>query len=172
MAGCPPNTVRHTVKAGDTFYALARKYGTTVADIEALNPGIDPKNLQIGSMICVPLQPMYPACPKGDYYVVQRGDTMYGIAQRYGVPLNDLIKANPQVLNPNVLAIGQVLCIPPEPTTVRCPPNSYHYRIVPGDTMYGIARRYGVDVNALMKMNSGLDPNKLEPGTIICIPLG
>jgi LysM repeat protein len=170
LQACPPNTVHYTVKAGDTLYALARRYGTTVAAIEAANPGINPNRLSIGQPLCIPRQPVYPSCPGGDYYVVQRGDTLYAIAHRYSVSLSDLMRANPQA-DPNLLVIGQVLCIPPAPTTVRCPPNSYHYRIVPGDTMYGIAHRYGVNLNALLTLNNGVDPNALVPGEIICIPM-
>ncbi|MGI6037280.1 MAG: LysM peptidoglycan-binding domain-containing protein [Limnochordia bacterium] len=52
-----------------------------------------------------------PAC-NGFLYTVQQGDTMFLIAQRFGVPLQALINANPQVTNPNLIFPGQMLCIP------------------------------------------------------------
>jgi spore coat assembly protein SafA len=44
--------------------------------------------------------------------VVQRGDTLSGIAERFGVSLSDLEKANPQITNPDLIFPGQVIIIP------------------------------------------------------------
>lgn len=52
---CPENAVMHVIQAGDTFWKLARQYGTTVEAIAAANPDLDPLNLQIGETICIPL---------------------------------------------------------------------------------------------------------------------
>lgn len=52
---CPEDAVMHVIQAGDTFWKLAKKYGTSVEAIEAANPDIDPLNLQIGETICVPV---------------------------------------------------------------------------------------------------------------------
>ncbi|MBS4021632.1 MAG: LysM peptidoglycan-binding domain-containing protein [Dethiobacter sp.] len=43
------------IAPGDTLFKIAREQGTTVQAILALNPGLDPKNLQIGQVICLPL---------------------------------------------------------------------------------------------------------------------
>ncbi|PKM46288.1 MAG: hypothetical protein CVV03_05645 [Firmicutes bacterium HGW-Firmicutes-8] len=45
----------HVIQAGDTFWKLAKHYGTTVEAITAANPDVDPLNLQIGETICIPL---------------------------------------------------------------------------------------------------------------------
>lgn len=110
---CPANSFPYTIKAGDTLYFLAIRYNTTVDAIMALNPGINPENLQIGQVICIPektVSPM-PPCPYGVYYTVRPGDTFYLIAQRFCVNVHDLMRANPGV-DPNNLMIGQLLCIP------------------------------------------------------------
>ncbi len=52
---CPENAVMHVIQAGDTFWKLAKKYGTTVEAITAANPDMDPLNLQIGETICIPV---------------------------------------------------------------------------------------------------------------------
>jgi len=56
------------------------------------------------------------SCPSGfqGRYTVVQGDTMYLIAQRLGIPLQDLINANPHITNPNLIYPGDVLCIPSE----------------------------------------------------------
>ncbi|MGE5396830.1 MAG: LysM peptidoglycan-binding domain-containing protein, partial [Chitinophagales bacterium] len=54
------------------------------------------------------------SCPSGfqSRYTVVRGDTMYLIAQRYGIPLMALINANLHITNPNLIYPGDVLCVP------------------------------------------------------------
>ena len=53
---CPSGTISHKIKAGDTFYKLAQKYGTSVDQISKANPGLDPNNLTIGKNICIPTE--------------------------------------------------------------------------------------------------------------------
>lgn len=55
LPSCPG--VRYTIVAGDTLFALARRSGTTVAELLRLNPGVDPNNLQIGQVLCLPAPP-------------------------------------------------------------------------------------------------------------------
>jgi len=56
-------------------------------------------------------------------YVVQKGDTMYLIAKRFGVPLGDLIAANPQIKDPNLIYPGQVINVPvTQPPSPPSPP--------------------------------------------------
>ncbi|MTI95824.1 MAG: LysM peptidoglycan-binding domain-containing protein, partial [Firmicutes bacterium] len=75
----------YTVQAGDTFFLLAKRFGTTVEAIQAANPGVDPLNLQIGSQICIPVRkPAPPKCPNGFLYTIQAGDTFFLLAQRFG----------------------------------------------------------------------------------------
>lgn len=51
---CPVDTIPYTIKPGDTLYKIAREYNTTVNAIINNNPDIDPNNLLVGSMICIP----------------------------------------------------------------------------------------------------------------------
>ena len=51
---CPPNSSAYTVRAGDTFFALAQRFGTTVEAIRRVNPNVDPNALRIGQQICIP----------------------------------------------------------------------------------------------------------------------
>lgn len=176
---CPMGSFPYTIKSGDTFYFLAQRYNTTVEEIMKLNPGVDPKNLQIGQVVCIPTEkkptpPPKPDCPHGFYYTIKSGDTIYLLSQQFGVGVDDILYANPGI-DPYNLQIGQVICIPkktphpgpgPEP---HC--SGVYYRVKPGDTLYLLSQKFCVSVQELMKANPGIDPNYLMVGQVLCIPL-
>lgn len=95
------------IEAKDTLYLIALRTGTTVAELERLNPGIAPHNLQIGELICLPGQ----VCPSGVYWIVAAGDTLYNIARTSGTTVEKLLGLNPH-LDPHNLQIGQAICVP------------------------------------------------------------
>ncbi|HHV45418.1 MAG TPA: LysM peptidoglycan-binding domain-containing protein [Tissierellia bacterium] len=171
---CPAGSFPYTIKSGDTLYFLAIRFNTTVEAIMNLNPGIDPNNLQIGQVICIPEQKVspLPPCPHGFYYTIRQGDTIFLLSQRFGVSVEAILMANPGI-DPNNLQIGQVICIPtmpsPEPELPPCPYGVY-YRVKPGDTFFLLAQKFCVTVQALMMANPGVDPNNLMIGQILCIP--
>ncbi|MCR8846269.1 LysM peptidoglycan-binding domain-containing protein [Paenibacillus sp. SC116] len=104
----------HIIKKGETLYALSKKYGVSLDQLIALNPQLaDPNQVQVGMKIRVPSTPV----STGGYeivhkHVVKEGDTLWKLAKAWGLPLQALIAANPQLKNPNVLLIGQVVNIP------------------------------------------------------------
>lgn len=116
---------------------------------------------------------MAPGCPGGQRYTVRSGDTMFFIARRFNISLQSLINANPQILDPNTIYPGQVICIPvggPGPG-VPCPGGRI-YRVVSGDTMFEIARRFGVTLDALIQANPQItNPDLIYPGQEICVPV-
>lgn len=110
-------------------------------------------------------------CPPGSFsYRIVAGDTLYRLAQRFGTTVAVLLAANPGI-NPNALYIGQQICIPSGGQPIPCPPGSVTYTIRSGDTLYAIAQLYGTTVAAIIAANPGIDPNNLQVGRIICIPL-
>ena len=88
----PPSIIyrRYRIRRGDTIYLLAKEYGTTTGNILSLNPQItDVRNLQIGSVITIPIP------PENSYiYVVRPGDTLYSIARSQGVTVEDIMRYN------------------------------------------------------------------------------
>lgn len=167
---CPGGTL-YTIKAGDTFFALAQRFGVSLDAVLAANPGVDPNNLQIGQVVCIPAvtppPPPTPTC-SGFLYTIKAGDTFYLLAQRFGVSLDAVLAANPGV-DPNNLQIGQVVCIPAaKPPKPVCP--GFFYTITAGDTLSELARRFGTTVRAIIDANPGIDPRNLIIGQRICIP--
>lgn len=93
----------YVVQYGDTLRIIAARYGTTVADILAVNPQIWNANLiYVGQVINLPARPVY--------YTVQWGDTLYKIAVRFGTTTSSLQSLN-NLWNPNWIYAGQVLRI-------------------------------------------------------------
>lgn len=84
---------------------------------------------------------------------VEKGDTLYSISRRYGIPLKDLIEAN-NLKAPYILKVGGRLSIP-----------SARYHVVEkGDTLYSISRKYNVDVTTLSQKNHLRPPYTLNVG--------
>ena len=100
-------------------------------------------------------------------YIVQPGDTMYSIASMFGVSLDDLVKANPQIKDPSTIYPGQTIHIP----TGGKPTPSHFYVVQKGDTMYSIAAHYGMTLDQLQKANRQIkNPDSIYPGQVIYIP--
>ncbi|MGO4532895.1 LysM peptidoglycan-binding domain-containing protein [Paenibacillus sp. 2TAF8] len=104
----------HMVKKGDTLYLLSQKYNVALDKLIAANSQIaDPDKLDIGMKVKIPAQPVTPK-PEGvlhSHKVVQ-GDSLWKLSQAWGVPLKDMINANPQLKNPNALLVGETVYIP------------------------------------------------------------
>jgi LysM repeat protein len=168
---CPTGFTTYTIRAGDTLYALAIRFNTTVAVLIQANPGINPNALFIGQQICVPgTTPPPVTCPTGfTTYTIRAGDTLYALAIRFNTTVNVLLQANPGI-NPNALFIGQQICVPSGPPPVTCPTGFTTYTIRAGDTLYAIAIRFNTTVNVLLQANPGINPNALFIGQRICVP--
>ena len=104
----------YTVKQGDTLYKIAREYGSTIDDIVKVNGLTRPDSLVIGQNLFIPT-----AENSSQQYTVISGDSMYKIANKFGITLAELINANPQISNPNIIQIGQVINIPNTKPTIE-----------------------------------------------------
>ncbi len=126
------NFISYKIKAGDTLWALARRFGISVEDILMANPGIDPLNLTIGQKITIPVSPPPDCPPNAEAYIIQPNDTFWKIAQRLGVSVDKIKELNPNV-DPNNLEVGQTICIPipPRPPMVQLPCALSLVRILP-----------------------------------------
>ena len=154
-----PVVTTHTVQSGDTLWKIAQKYGVTVQMIVNAN-GIDvTKPLMVGQKLVIPAitQPTVPTQPepvKIVTHTVQSGDTLWKIAQQYGITVQAIVDAN-SLDTANSLMIGQKLIIPELPVTT--------HTVQSGDTLWKIAQQYSVTIQAIV------DANKLDPAIHLVI---
>ena len=161
----------YIVKKGDTLYSIARDNNLSVSELKKLN-NLTSNTLSIGQRLKIksdttisPIEPTQPT-DTSNIYTVKSGDSLYSIARKYNVTVNDLINYNN--LKSNVLSIGQQIRIPSS-TTNAGETSSNIYTVKSGDSLYSIARKYNVTVNDLMKYNN-LTSNLLSIGQQIRIP--
>ncbi len=144
----------YTVVKGDTLYQIAQKYSVSVQDIIDANNLVS-TSLSIGQKLLIPT-----SNNKDTLYTVVSGDSLYKIANQYGVTVDEIKKLNN--LTSNLLSIGQVLKIPSRD-------NYTVYVVQSGDSLYGIARKYGTTVSDLQSVNN-LASSNLSIGQKLLIP--
>ena len=100
---------------------------------------------------------------KGVYYTVKRGDTLWDIARKTGSTVEKIVAAN-NIKNPDLIYAGEVFLIPEITNTGR------YYTVRAGDTLWGIAQRFGSSVNAIAAANGIKNPNLIYAGEVFLIP--
>lgn len=94
-----------------------------------------------------------------NYYIVQKGDTLWGISQKYNISVDELKRLNN--LTSNTISIGQRLIVSTTPSGV--------YTVQKGDSLWSIAQRYGISVNDLIEANN-LNSLTIYVGQELIIP--
>lgn len=142
------------VRAGDTLWAIAREYGTTVEAIVRENRIVDPNRIFAGERLRITL----PARGNGEeIYTVRRGDTPISIAGKFGVTLSALEDKNGLERGETIYA-GDKLSIP------GARMSGEFYVVRPGDTLFYISRRTGVPIRTLVGINRIKDPDLIYAG--------
>jgi LysM repeat protein len=114
--------------------------------------------------------PSQPAAPsEGVEYVVRWGDTIYVIADRFGVSAQDIVAAN-NLANPDLIRAGDVLIIPGATASPSAEPGVHIVRR--GENLNSIAQMYGTTVDAICRANGIVNPNYIWVGQRLTIPGG
>lgn len=165
----------YEVVSGDTLYSISRKYDVDVQTIREIN-NLSNNNLSIGSLLKIPID-VNPGT--GDYstYIVKNGDTLYSISKMFNMSVSEIKSLNN--LNSDSLYIGQVLRVVDNSVDTNfeglsCYGDNFKeieyvlYKVVSGDNLYSISRRFGVSVDDLIKINN-LNSNNLSIGDVLKI---
>ena len=188
VAAPAPATTTHTVVAGDTVSALAKRYGTTVSAIVAAN-GLDARAfIRVGQVLTVSggatpapatsAPASAPSTGTAATHTVVSGDTVSALANRYGTTVAAIVSAN-GLDSRAFIRVGQVLAVPGAPAPAPAPtatapasaaPSAGSHHVVSGDTVSALATRYGTTVAAIVAAN-GLDARAtIRIGQVLAIP--
>lgn len=154
----------YTVKSGDSLWKIANEYGLTVAELKSLN-GLTSDNLSIGQVLKVS-NSSGSSNSSSNTYTVKSGDSLWKIANEYGITVNELKSLND--LTSDILSIGQVLQIPSSSSSNS---SGSTYTVKAGDSLWNIANKYGITVDELKNLNN-LTSNTLSIGQILKVPNG
>jgi membrane-bound lytic murein transglycosylase D len=172
---------RYVVERNDTLWDIARGFSVSVDSLCAANGLSQRSVIRPGQRLRIPdgatvetatgKQKNQPTAASGSAYVVRSGDTLYDIASAHGVSTTALKSANR--INGSRIHPGDVLRIPDpvvDPPPARKASAGTTYRVRPGDTLYDIARKFGVSTSALQQANR-LRGSRIYPGDVLTIPV-
>ena len=161
----------YTIQPGDTLSEIAGRYGTTVQELVDINHLTNPNLIYPGETLRIATNStIHGSETRGTgsiTYTVQRGNTLSQIASTYGVTVSHIVEMN-DIENPNLIYPGEKLRITESSNTTLNPviQNNY-YTVQRGDTLSGIARKFGVTVRYLANLNGIYNPNLIYPGQLI-----
>jgi len=160
------STGEHTVRAGETLAEIAAQHDTTVRALAEANGLADADLIQVGQTLTVPTGGS--ASGSGSAYTVRAGDTLGLIAARHGTSIRRLLELNP-LDNANLILVGQVLQLPTGSgggvaAAATAPASGARTHVVrPGESIAGIAGRYGISQAQLVDAN-GLTDGRVYVG--------
>ena len=173
------------VKRGDTLTRIAQEHGVTIATLVELNQLPDPnriypgQELRIGTGEAAAAPAPAPAPSTDQVHVVERGENLTRIARRYGVTVDDIVAAN-AIANPRLIFAGQRFVIPgvavasavatAAPATGPVPAADHVHVVARGETLSGIALRYGITVADIVAANAIANPSRIFADQHLAIP--
>lgn len=158
----PPQTTTgtYTVVSGDCLYTIGSKLGVSWGSIASANGLYSPYVIYPGQVLVIPGGSG--AVSGGTTYTVKSGDCLSAIGSRFGVSWSSIASAN-GINSPYTIYPGQTLTIPGASST----PSARYYTVRSGDTLSGIASRYGTTYTRLAQINGISNPNLIYPGQSI-----
>ncbi len=163
----PAGDVEYVVRAGDTLLAIAARYGTTTQAILDKNELTNPNTIFVGQKLVIPVGYSPSATPAATtvQHTVVAGETLSQIARLYDTTTEAILADNPSLTDVQSLPVNTVLTI-----TLGVGTASRTHVVRRGETISSIARRYGVSVEALVKANALVNPNRIHVGQKLVIP--
>ena len=151
----------HVVQWGENLTGIAAQYGVTVQALMAAN-GLTRDTIYAGQRLAIPTGA---TAGTPAYHVVQWGENLSGIAARYGVTVAALMRAN-GLLSPDFIYAGQRLALPGGERATAAP-LPVTYTVQPGDSLSGIAERFGLNTAALARLNGIINPSFIYVGQVL-----
>ena len=190
----PPGITIHVVQRGETLSQIAERLGTTTGTLVRLNSIPNPESIDVGQRLLVPIPGETPGQTPSILHVVQPGETLESIAERYDLTAEELSARNnlvdassfyvgllldvsvsasiPVPAPTDAPAVEQPVSVPTAvPPALASTPSQVVIHVVQrGQTLYRIAQQYGVTVNDLAQVNQLSDPTLIYAGQELIIP--
>ena len=141
------------------MYSIANRFGLTVDELKAIN-NLTSNIISTGQQLLINVNNIPDV---EDVYVVQKGDTLYSIAKKFGLTIDELKTLND--LGSDIISVGQQLIIKPNNTDTE----DDIYIVQKGDSLWAIAQKYNISVDDLIKYNN-LSNLTLQIGQQLLIP--
>lgn len=155
----------YTVQRGDSLWSIAKRFNVGVNEIKAVN-NLASNLISIGQKLVIP--GVAPSDQTNVTYVVQKGDSLWSIANANNTTVDEI--ANLNDLSTNTIYTGQILQIPNTGTSgVTTPDTNSVYVVKKGDTLYSISLKYNTTPSAIMNKNN-LTSGTLSVGQTLIIP--
>lgn len=181
------NFILHPVRPGETLYSIGKKYGVDGVLILNNNPQLV-SGLKSGDTLKIPVPetagPALKAPPVVQHpesffiHQVKRRETLYSISRKYGITMDDILRANPGM---GQLRRGDKINIPQvQKTEIQVAGTGETgetsvartefliHEVVAGETLYSISRKYGTDIQSIQDLNP--ESRNLRPGVKLKIP--
>lgn len=186
------NTQTHVVVSGESLGLIANKYNLSLAELTKLNPTVDARRLQIGTVLkisensktenintnAIPQEKSISNKTAQKTHTIAKGETLSIVANKYNISLDELSKLNPTA-DPKKLFVGATLIISEtvstdenneeiilkEETLAPEKPLQKTHIISSGETLKSIADKYNMSLNEISKLNPKADSRRLKVGT-------
>ena len=174
--GDGPELITYEVQPKETRWSIAHKFNITVDSLLKLNPEL-PSNtsyLAAGQELKLPKPPGSDVGQKDTQlyvsYTVPPKKTLFSISQEYGVPREEILRLNPEIVERGNLQEGMVLRLPEKkPDTVGLGSAFVYYEVRPKQTEYSLSRKLGLGYSDLVSLNPQL-ARGLQAGMVLKIP--
>lgn len=167
----------HIVKKGETLYSISKAYNVTQIEIAMENPDIY-LGLQVDQALKIPIKDQKILSSDEDenfiYHIVRRKETLFGLARKYNISMQDIIAVNPEV--EEGLRTNQVVLIPKQKIETlgdASPQESerfIYHEVKPREGFFAISKKYGVSEAIIKKFNHDLVKDGIKLGTVLKIP--